>query len=547
MLFLKKILGALSRPEKTAVFVALTIALVCLAGIVTFFVYRMTVVTPARGGKYTEGVCSQPGYVNPILASTEADKLLVRLLFSNIPDIAEKIEVDKNGRVWQITLKENLSWSDNQKLTSDDVVFTVEKIQDPQAQSPLFHSWQGVAVNRLSERKVQFNLVSPYPFFEENLRGLYILPKHIFADTPPANWKLSEYNLKPVGSGPYLFSSYAKQPNGFITYYRLVAQDGKVESPLIGKFNLRFFSRPEDMTKEFNAGKIDGMTVMDGEVYSEITRPHQLFSYFLPSYYAVFFNQSQSVALQDIAVRKALVQAVDPEMLAEKIFSGRATPVDSPISEALASVGSEQKQKASMEQINSDLEQAGWKMGSDNVRVKKSQNGDTPFSLKLTVPDVPFLVKTANELKEGWAGIGAKIDIEKLSPEETISAAIKNRDYQAILYANVLNPPSDLYSFWHSRERFYPGLNLSLYNNKAADQLIDSIRRDFDGKAREEMLRKLGDTITSDYPAAFLYSPHYLFVAGKNLGGATPRMLVDTGDRLTEVSAWYVKTARTLK
>ena len=547
MLFLKKILGALSRPEKTAVFVAVGTAILCLVGIISFSIYRATDIVPAKGGEYAEGVISQPSFVNPILASTEADKLLVRLLFSNIPDVAEKVEVDKNGRVWQVTLKENVLWSDDKKLTSDDIVFTVEKIQDPQTQSPLFHSWQGVAVNRLSELKVQFNLVSPYPFFEENLRGLYVLPKHIFADTLPGNWKLSEYNLKPIGSGPYRFVDFAKQPNGFIASYSLVAREDGSESPLIQKFNLKFFSHTQDAVKEFNAGKIDGLTIMDGDVYKEITRPHQLFSYFLPSYYAVFFNQSQNMALQDLSVRKALSEATDQLLLTEKVFSGRANAINSPVPGTQDLPAESKTSGAAIETINSDLEQAGWKMGPENVRVKSTKSGNLTLNLKLTVPDVAFLSKTAEEIRERWANIGARVTIEKLSPEEIISGAIKNRDYQMILYGNVLNPPSDLYSFWHSRERFYPGLNLSLYNNKSADQLIDSIRRDFDGKAREEMLRKLSDTIIADYPAAFLYSPHYLFVAGKSLGGTTPRLLVDPADRLTEISAWYVKTERTLR
>ncbi|MFH0890892.1 MAG: ABC transporter substrate-binding protein, partial [Candidatus Liptonbacteria bacterium] len=387
------------------VFAAALAALFCFLGISALFIYRITTVVPSRGGEYMEGMVSQPSFVNPVLASTEADKLLVRLLFSNIPDVAEKVEVDKGGRVWQVTLKENVLWSDDYKLTSDDIVFTVEKIQDPQAQSPFFHSWQGVAVNRLSELKVQFNLVSPYPFFEENLRGLYILPKHIFADTPPANWKLSKYNLEPIGSGPYRFLSYAKQPSGFITHFRMIAQNGRVESPLIEKFDLRFFPHPEEMIEEFNAGKIDGLTTMDGELYAKATRPHQLFSYYLPSYYAVFFNQSQNIALQDGAVRKALTEAVDPAALAEKIFSGRANSAYSPVSELPLSPS---RPNISLAETISKLEQAGWVKNSEGIREKSDRSGNLPLVLRLTVPDVPFLIKTAGELKESWVALGAR-------------------------------------------------------------------------------------------------------------------------------------------
>ena len=72
----------------------------------------------------------------------------------------------------------------------------------PDAHSPLYQSWQGVTATRVSELEVEFTLANPYAFFGDTLNNLYILPKHLFADTPPGNWHLSDYNLKPVGSGP---------------------------------------------------------------------------------------------------------------------------------------------------------------------------------------------------------------------------------------------------------------------------------------------------------------------------------------------------------
>jgi len=546
MLPFRKISKTLSRKEKIAFLCASLIVVLCGAVMLAVSLYRSTSVVPARGGDYTEGVVGQPVSINPILATTEADKLLIRLLFSNVPDVADKIETEKSGRVWQVALKENVFWSDGRKLTSDDIVFTIQKIQDPQTQSPLFQSWQGVAVNRLSELKLQFNLVAPYPFFEENLRGLYILPKHLFADTPAPNWKLSDYNLKPVGSGPYVFSSYEKQPNGFITYYHLTAKDSGLEAPLIRNFALRFFSRAEEVVKAFNSGAIDGLTTMDAETYGRIARPHRLFSYSLPNYYAVFFNQSQSLALQDKNVRRALAQTVNQERLAQKIFGGRALPAQGPVPQ-IVSGSAPVPVSPDLGQIGAALDADGWRANDQGVREQKTKSGVLPLSFRLTIPDVPFLAKTAEELKSAWSQIGAQVEIETLSPEELASDAIKNRDYQALLYGNVLNPPSDLYAFWHSAERFYPGLNLALYSNKQADQLMDSIRREFDSAGRKNNLQQLSELIAQDYPAVFLYSPQYLFVAGKNMGGTTPRLLVEPADRLTEVSSWYVKTARTLK
>ena len=45
-----------------------------------------------------------------------------------------------------------------------------------------------MTVSRVSELEVQFTLSNPYAFFGDTLNNLYILPKHLFADTPPGNW-----------------------------------------------------------------------------------------------------------------------------------------------------------------------------------------------------------------------------------------------------------------------------------------------------------------------------------------------------------------------
>lgn len=137
----------------------------------SIFIKEKTVVVPAAGGSYTEGILGQPAHINPVTASTEADKSLVRLIFSNLSDISDKIAADKTGKNWDIRLKENIHWSDGEKLTSDDVIFTIQKIQDPDSGSPLSSSWQGVGVNRISELELQITLGSPYSFSNRILKN----------------------------------------------------------------------------------------------------------------------------------------------------------------------------------------------------------------------------------------------------------------------------------------------------------------------------------------------------------------------------------------
>ncbi|KWX82549.1 hypothetical protein AXF24_13560 [Streptococcus pneumoniae] len=110
-----------------------------------------------------------------------------------------------------------------------------------------------------------------------------------------------------------------------------------------------------------------------------------------------------------------------------------------------------------------------------------------------------------------------------------------------------MSAPDDLYSFWHSTERFYPGLNLALYSNKHADTLLETIRQNLDAVSRLSELTDLVQTIMSDHPAAFLYSQNYLFITRRDLQGINMNTVDEPADRLTTIAHWYLKTTWALK
>ena len=126
-------------------------------------------------------------------------------------------------------------------------------------------------------------------------------------------------------------------------------------------------------------------------------------------------------------------------------------------------------------------------------------------------------------------------------------AAIKNRDYQMLLFGNVLRGVTDLQSFWHSSERFHPGANLSLYNSKEADALIDKIRHEADTSTLPDLFTELQRVIVDDFPAIFLYAPDYLYLTGKDVKGLDPKLITEPADRFQSVALWHLKTKRVLK
>lgn len=134
----------------------------------------------AEGGEFKEGIVGQPVFINPVIPTTQVDRDIAKIVFSSVAEVADSIKRSKDGKTWNVRLKENVTCHDGERLTADDIIFTLEIIQDPDSRSPLHASFQGVAAERVSELEVRFVLQNTYVFFEnDHLRNLRIIPKHI--------------------------------------------------------------------------------------------------------------------------------------------------------------------------------------------------------------------------------------------------------------------------------------------------------------------------------------------------------------------------------
>jgi peptide/nickel transport system substrate-binding protein len=546
---LKKIFQALSKKERLFFLAFAAIFLVSLIAILIIFFNHHTIASPIEGGEFTEGIVDQPIFINPVLASSDTDRDLVELLFEDVLDLSQNYKWENEGKTIRIRLKDDLHWSDGQPLTSDDVIFTLETIQNQDTRSPLFSSFKGVTPLRVSERELTLTLPLPYAFFENILKDLKPIPKHIFADVPPANlMKLSNYNLEPIGSGPFKYLSYKKQKDGFILSYQLVQNKYAVKKPYLKNFNVNFYQSEEASRDAFNKGEVDGLGNINSTTLKEITVPHQEFALWLPRYYAIFLNQNTTEPLKDKNVRTALNYATDRKKIINEALDNQAMEVFGPLTPTMEGYDESLNEKNffSLEKAGEILEENGWQMTESGIRAKTNKKTKQTQTLEfnLIIPENPIFSRTANILRDDWQKIGVKINIQTLaSLEETI----KNRDYQMILFGNIFGRNPDLFSFWHSSEKFYPGLNLSLYENKTVDALIEKTRQNFDENSRINDYKNIQNIINDDRPAIFLFSRNYLYLLNNKLKGFEEKNIPVPSARFENVDKWYVKTIKVFK
>jgi ABC-type transport system substrate-binding protein len=344
----RRFLSVLTKREKVYFFSLLIIFLGNLIFLSANFYFNNTELKPAEGGIFTEGIVGQPGFINPIYSSSnDADRDLTELLFSGIVkydengklvyDLAKDIKIENDGKTYRVLLKDNIFWSDTssknpQKFTASDIIFTIQTIQNQDYKSSLRVNWLGVEVEKINDFELTFKLKNTYSSFMENLT-VKILPSHIWQKLSVQNFSLSEYNLKPVGSGPYMIDSISKDGSGHINYLILKINPNYYgQKPHLEEIRFKFFDEEKSLIASVNNGEINGFSLSSMEnkklVNDSLFQPY---NFYLPRYFAVFFNQEESKALSDLKVRQGLNYATDKNDLIRNVLNSEAKIVDSPI------------------------------------------------------------------------------------------------------------------------------------------------------------------------------------------------------------------------
>ncbi len=613
----------LNRKEKIIFFVFSLLFLSSLIFLCSNFYLKNTIIVPKKGGALIEGTVGQPRFINPVYANSDVDRDLTQLIFSGlmkyeenlniVTDLAETYSIEEEGKVYKFYLKKDLLWQDNKPITADDVIFTIETIQNPDFKSPVQANWVGVEVEKIDDYGVKFTLKKPYAAFLENCT-LGIMPKHI----SPESFVFEPYNLEAVGSGPYKIKKI-KQDKTRIEYIVLEKNNNyHGNKPFISEIKFIFFENEEDLIEAAKKGKITSFSPASS---SKLNNNWQEYKISLPRYFAVFFNQENSELLEDEDVRLALNYATNKKEINENIIDSPILPelygfespseiysfdiekakeilekagfkeTDSGYREkivnkepaftfksrlAKGSSGKEvtelQKCLAKFDDIYPDGSVTGYfgskteqavikfqkKYGIDAIgavgtstRAKLNevcfeQAGGETIALKftLTTIDQPEMIKVAESLKEQWKQIGVEIEIQSYASFQLEQNIIKPREYEALLFGEVLGAIPDPFPFWHSSQKNDPGLNLALYENEKADKLLEENRQSPDPESRAEKLASFQEILIQDLPCVFLFSPDYIYLASEEIKGVEINKITEPSKRFSGIENWYIKTSR---
>lgn len=550
---LKYLKKYLNRTEKNILKIAFLIFLVSL-GYFFYVSYSNIENIPAYGGSYIEGVIGQMQYLNPVLADTNSvdvdiNKLIYNSLFKTknreiIPDLVESYEISEDGKIYSFKLKENIFWHDNKSLTSEDVVFTINTIKDINYRSPLYLSLKDIVVEKTGIFTFNIKLEKAYnPLISTLTFG--IIPKHIWSNINSYNFALSEYNLKPIGTGPYKFESLTKSKEGFIKSYTLTSNELYFrKNPYIKEFTFKFFNDKADLIEKFKEKKVTAINYIEHSEKELLNEKNTSFyNLYLPKYDAIFINSETNELLKQEYIRKSICLGTDKYEIIENVFKNNAKKSDSLFPEDMLGYDPDYTLcEFDPSRAVSIIEENGWiRSLEDGIMEKDGEK----LEFILTTVNTQDNEKVANIIKKQWENLGIKLNIQLIDKNFIKEEAIKPRNYDLLLYGEVVGANSDPYAFWHSSQSKNPGLNLSVYGSSSVDEAIEKARQAITDEEIKEEFNTIKEIFKNDIPAIFLYNNSYIYVTSKDIYGINLNQNITyPSDRFNNVEEWYVKTKK---
>lgn len=507
---------------------------------------------PAYGGTYVEGTIGAIDTLNPLYASTRSEKAVQKLVFSSLyrydeggtlqPDLAQTVSASGDARTFTVKLREDVKWHDGEKLTADDVVYTVDLMRNEDIGSSLGSTFYAVEASKIDDFTVKFDLGTPYSMFQHAMT-FAVLPSHILKDIDPLLIRENEFSYHPIGTGPFemkLLQTISAE-RGEKTAH-LVANDSYYAGrPYLNRYEVHSYSTQDNIRKALENTEINATTDLSSAQGVD-TKKYTVDNVATGTGVFAIMNTTDGV-LRDAAVRRALRLATDTDAIQEAV--GRSVkPMHIPFMKSRLYGGSIAKAPAAdIKKAGQQLERAGWVFKKNQaVRTKKGKT----LEIDLVIQKGSQHSIAANALVEQWQEVGAKVEVTTVdSSQPGVSFTqdyLRPRQYDVLLYDLLVGADLDSYPYWHSSQANEAGLNFANYSSVVADEAIVSARLTTNPALRRAKARAFAKQWVRDAPAIGLYQKTIPYIHSRSIRSLDPSAeLVSINDQYGSVASWYMK------
>jgi peptide/nickel transport system substrate-binding protein len=527
---------------------------------------------------YVEGVVGKPSSVSPLTARTQPDRDLVALLFSGllrngpggtlVPDLAEDWTVDKTGKTWLVDIRSDARWHDGTPVTADDVVFTIETLQDPAYKGPSATSWSEVTVTATSQRQVRFTLETPLGGFLQALTQP-IAPAHLLGEIPIENLGDDPFGGLPIGSGAFAITELTGDSASLVPA-EILEESGEPSAspssspdslttptptsrpsrplPYLAGIEFRFYDDPADLAADFEAGELDAASGLPPATAAtlESAPGARLVRYPGATLTAALLNARPGhPEFGGAAVRTGLLAAIDREGLARESFAGFVAPAtglippSSPMFDAAADPAVPYSRGAAERAFTA----AKWVKGASRWRLPKAKK---PLTIEVLSPSQrmnPGLYRAAEAVVRDWTTIGIEAKHVGLPPAAFAERLASGKFQVAIADLRIGLDP-DLYPLLASSQTLTGGSNVMGIQSADLDTLLEKARAPGSQAARQKAYSALQKALAAGRYLLPLAFPDEVVVLRDTVEGPAIRQVTDGSDRFWDVLTWRLAVDR---
>ncbi len=511
---------------------------------------------PQSGGVYTEALVGKFQRLNPVLDYyNSADRDLDRLIFSRlvtfeergIPkmELVETYGISQDGTIYNLSLRPDVKWHDGKPLTTNDVLFTINLMRAGEGVVPddIRSFWAGIDVKVLSDTTIQFRLPEPFAPFLDYL-SFGILPEHILGDLSFDQMISSNFNMQPIGSGPFKFDGLITEENhikGIILRSNPDYFDGV---PLINQMVFRYYENSTDALKAYQDGLVQGISYVDETILNDVLTKPQLSLYTArkPRLTIIFLNLKNTEVpfFQDENIRKALLGGLNRQKMIDKILFSQAIIANGPILPGTWAYYDGIKTIEFDSQLATQtIKDAGYVLGSENSTVRAKDGVE--FRFELLYPDDEIHRQVAEMIQQNWEALGTSVNIKGVPYAELINSYLNPRSYQAALIDLDMSwtPDPDPYPFW-DQVQATGGQNYSQWDNFVVSDYLEQARITTNLVDRSLFYRNFQVVFEEELPALPLFYPVYNFAVSSQIQGISVGPMYDSSDRFMTVKNWYM-------
>ncbi|MFW2422771.1 MAG: ABC transporter substrate-binding protein [Porticoccaceae bacterium] len=463
--------------------------------------------------------------------------------------VLEQTPDGKPGIAVTYQIPAGLKWADGQPLTSADFEFAWQVGRNPAAGVNNLEFYRSAyQFDRVDEQTFTLHL-DRVTFAYNQLGDMYPLPMHLeaelYAEDPLEYRHRTLYNsdiTRPgLYYGPYMIASV--EQGASLTLVRNPHWHG--QPPQFDKIVVKAIQNTSALEANLLSGTIDmvagelGLQLdqalsfanRHGEKFNIVYKPGLQYEH-------IDLNLDNPILAQ-LAVRQALLYAIDREEINQRIFAGQQPVADGPVSPLDRVASSDvprynyQPQKAA--QL---LDSAGWAMAENGLRYNSAGE---PLRLEIMSTAGNKTRELLQQVIQGQLQqVGIDLRINNQAPRVFFGQTTRERRYSGMaLFAWISAPESVPRSTLHSSEiptadNNFAGQNYTGFSNAEMDQLLEQLETTLDFNQRLPLWHRLQAIYAEQLPVLPLFWRPNSYIYPLWLRGAEPTGHLDSSTNWIE-------------